>query len=263
MNIQSFYETRSPSMQTAVDIFKGEWKSAFPADSRVVAGDAPMFADTRPAWADRSLPGGVANKSILELGPFEGYQTYLLEKLGPAAIESVEGNSLNFIKCLILKNLFDLSAKYVFGDFIAHLEQTDKTYDLTWASGVLYHQVKPLRLLELLTAKSSAIYLWTHYYDAERIAALDRDQRAMFIDSGNVMESVADFQCMHYKRSYNIPQYHANIPANWEGGNEAYAYWLGVDDIFRYLELRGFSSIKMDNFSDVQGLPCVSFLAWK
>lgn len=258
---RSFYETRPPSMQTAVDLFKGDWKSAFPPEVGVVAGQAPMFEDTRPAWVNLHLPGGIAGKSILELGPFEGYQTYLLERLGAGAIESVEGNSVNFMKCLILKNVFGLQARYVFGDFISHLERVQGAFDLSWASGVLYHQVEPLRLLQLLAEKSSAIYLWTHYYDAQRIEQLDAPARALFIDSGHVMKGLDGFQCMHYQRSYDIPQYHLNIPANWEGGNQAFAYWLEVNDIFDFLKLKGFSNVSVDKFTDVHGLPCVSFLA--
>lgn len=258
---RSFYETRPPSAQTAVDLFKGDWKSSFPPEVGVVAGQAPMFEDTRPGWVSHHLPGGIAGKTILELGPFEGYQTYLLEKLGAASIESIEGNSVNFMKCLILKNVFGLQARYVFGDFVSYLERAHVTFDLSWASGVLYHQVEPLRLLQLLAEKSSAIYLWTHYYDARRIEQLDAPARALFIDSGHVMKGLDGFQCMHYQRSYDIPQYHRNIPVNWEGGNQAFAYWLEIDDIFDFLKLKGFSNISVDQITDVHGLPCVSFLA--
>lgn len=261
VEFRSFYETRPPSIQTAVDLFKGDWKSAFPPEVGVMAGQAPMFEDTRPAWVNRNLPGGIAGKSILELGPFEGYQTYLLEKLGAASIESVEGNSVNFMKCLILKNVFGLKVRYVFGDFIAHLERVQGPFDMSWASGVLYHQVEPLRLLQLLAKKSSAIYLWTHYYDAQRIEQLAAPDRALFIDAGHVMKGLDGFQCMHYQRSYDIPQYQFNIPANWEGGNQAFAYWLEVEDIFAFLKSQGFHNINIDKFSDVHGLPCVSFLA--
>lgn len=258
---RSFYETRPPSFQTAVDLFKGNWKSAFPSEVGVVAGQAPMFEDTRPAWVNRNLPGGIAGKSILELGPFEGYQTYLLERLGAASIESVEGNSVNFMKCLILKNVFGLQARYVFGDFVSHLERVQGLFDMSWASGVLYHQVEPLRLLQLLAKKSSAIYLWTHYYDAQRIEQLAGPDRALFIDVGHVMKGLDGFQCMHYQRSYDIPQYQFNIPTNWEGGNQAFAYWLEVEDIFAFLKSQGFHNINVHKFSDVHGLPCVSFLA--
>ena len=262
--ISPYYETRMPSAQTAVDVFRGDWKSAFPNEAGVVAGEAWMYEDRRPSWVDNNIPGGLRDRTVLELGPFEGYQTYLLQHLGVSSIVSIEGNSFNFLKCLIVKNTFQMPAHYLLGDFSSHLEGTNHRYDLCWASGILYHQTAPLRLLELISKKSAALYLWTHYYDEELIEALDNVQRAHFIDDGNKPDGVPGFLCTHYMRSYNIDNYSENIPSNWEGGNQGHSYWLRYDDIRAFLEYVGFEHIKADHFStEISGLPSVSILAWK
>ncbi len=63
------------------------------------------------------------------------------------------------------------------GDFMSFLRkeasnneytQLDKTYDIVFASGVLYHMEKPIELLDLISRVSDKIFIWTQYYD-ERI----------------------------------------------------------------------------------------------
>jgi hypothetical protein len=261
--LSPFYEKRPPSMQTVLDIFRGTWKSAFPAEFGLVAGDAPLFGDQRPPWVDNNLPGGLKGRTVLELGPFEGYQTYLLEKLGASSITSIEANSINYLKCLVVKNVLGLSANYLFGDFVGYLENTPKHYDLCWASGVLYHQVKPLRFLELISQRASAIFIWTHYYDTEMIKLADPGQQSLFISAGNKIDGVGDFKCSHYLHTYNIGDYDKAIPLHWEGGLVDHSYWLEYDDIIRFLKYQNFSFIKSDHFGAVWGLPCVSILASK
>ena len=261
--IEPFYEKRRATMQAAIDLFRGQWKSAFPEASGLQAGEARMFDDPRPSWAQENLPGGLAGKSVLELGPFEGYQTYLLEQLGAGSIVSIEGNSFNFLKCLVVKNALQLRAEYLFGDCLPYLENTDSTFDLCWASGILYHQTKPLQLLELICRKSAAVFVWTHFYDADRMANLERAQRRLFVSKGNTIQGVGDYRCMHYMRTYDIADYDKNIPGYWEGGNEGHAYWLAYDDILEFVKAQGLSNMRVQNVGDVGGLPCVAFLAWR
>ena len=48
-----------------------------------------VFADARLEWGLAAL-GGVADRTVLELGPMEGSHTYLLEQKGARAITAVE-----------------------------------------------------------------------------------------------------------------------------------------------------------------------------
>ena len=65
---EAAYCADPPSNQTAIDIFKGTWTSAFPPDYGVTAGTLDSFDDVRVRWASGILPGGFTNLSILELG---------------------------------------------------------------------------------------------------------------------------------------------------------------------------------------------------
>jgi hypothetical protein len=107
----------APSHQAALDLFKGAWYVAMPPDSGLLAGTVGGHFDVAPVrWADDYL-GGLAGKSILELGPFEAYQTYQFERLGAASVLSIENSPANFLKCLIIKNIYSLRATFLLGNF--------------------------------------------------------------------------------------------------------------------------------------------------
>jgi hypothetical protein len=100
------YAASAPSPQNAIDIFEGEWASQLP-DPTLRAGSITLFDDYRIKWFAEHL-GGFQNKTVLELGPLEAGHTYMLERLGAASILAIEANTRAFLKCLIVKELFDL-----------------------------------------------------------------------------------------------------------------------------------------------------------
>src|SRR5436305_10285128 len=80
--VQTKYLTSAPSDQNALDIFADEWVSRFPGErANLRAGTLHLFeAPLVDSWI--SQLGGVAGKSVLELGPLEGGHSYMLEKNG-------------------------------------------------------------------------------------------------------------------------------------------------------------------------------------
>jgi hypothetical protein len=91
-NILAHYITDRPSPQHAVDLFAGEWSSHFPEGAPAVSGgQVRLFEDPRLVWAIDRL-GGVRGKSVLELGPFEGGHSYMLERAGATSIDAIEAN---------------------------------------------------------------------------------------------------------------------------------------------------------------------------
>jgi hypothetical protein len=162
------YEEALPSKQTAVDIFRGEWTSRLPDDLR--SGSVPLFADERIEWLAGRV--SVRGADVLELGPLEGGHSYMLEQLGAQRVVAVEANRRAFLRCLVVKEIFGLQrVEFVCGDFVEYLRHTDETFDLCVASGVLYHMRDPAELLGLAARVSDRLYLWTHYFDAERVRA--------------------------------------------------------------------------------------------
>lgn len=251
------YSDVLPSPQSMLDIFKGHWKSLLPAEYGLVAGDQPMFEDTRVHWGDSRIPGGIAGKSVLELGPFEAYNTLHLQQHGAREILSIEGNNINFLKCLVLKEVLGLKASFLHGDFCAYLANSERRFDIIWASGVLYHQRSPLELLTRIAQHTDWAFFWTHYYDE---GVLHNHHRPYFIAEQNVRLSYGGYECPHYCRSYLLSS-DGRIPTYFEGGNAPHAYWLPLEDIYGCLEAQGMTEISVQHQGDLDGLPFVAFLA--
>jgi Protein of unknown function (DUF1698) len=165
------YEQSHPSKQTAVDIFRGEWSSQLPGGLR--SGSIPLFADERIEWLSTKL--NVSGANVLELGSLEGGHSYILEQLGAERVVAIEANRRTYLKCLVVKEIFGLRrVEFLCGDFVEYLRHSNATFDLCVASGVLYHMVDPVELLRLVARASDQLYLWTHYYDADRIRSNPR-----------------------------------------------------------------------------------------
>lgn len=259
--IVPFYEQRSPSPQTIADIFRGNWRSALP--DNIESGTEPLFDDLRPHWMDTRIPGGFQGKSVLEFGPFEGYQTYLIVKHGAREVVSVEANSINFLKCLCLKEMFGLSGvNFQFGNTANFLENCGRKFDVVWASGILYHLQDPVYFIEKVAQIADYVYVWTHYFDDAAIAALENAQERHFVKQCDQVRHVDGRPIALRARSYLIPDYGRNVPCCWQGGLDQITYWLSKEDIFWLFERAGMPvrSVGSDN-CHVNGLPAIGFMA--
>src|SRR5680860_117778 len=158
------YSTAAPSAQNQLDLFKGAWTSAVPVPGEVTASGprADLFDDGRIAWAIERL-GPLAGKRVLELGPLEAGHTMMLERAG-AQVLAIEAHSGAFLRCLVVKNLLDLRARFLFGDFLPYLRKAEEHFDAVVASGVLYHMTRPVELLHLLASHTDRLFVWTHYW---------------------------------------------------------------------------------------------------
>jgi Protein of unknown function (DUF1698) len=165
------YVAAAPSMQTAFDLFAGEWSSHLPPPfDQVQAGPLPLFTDPRIDWAVQAL-GGVAGAAVLELGPLEGAHSWMLEQRGAASITAIEANRRAYLKCLVMKETIGLPrTRFFLGDFVEYLRTSPEVrFDVGVASGVLYHMRDPVTLLARLARACDRLFLWTHYYDAEAV----------------------------------------------------------------------------------------------
>ena len=226
-NILDQYVMSAPSPQNALDIFKGEWASKLP-DTNLLAGSITLFDDYRIKWFAEHL-GGFQSKTVLELGPLEAGHTYMLERLGAASILSIEANTRAFLKCLIVKEIFDLKhAHFLCGDFVEYLRTNHRQFDVCLASGVLYHTINPIELITLLAKTTNHVCLWTHYYDPE-IIQFPSSQEAEY----------AGFAHTLYYKAYGEE-------LNWTGfcgGCRPYRYWMTRDDIIKGFKHFGLTEI--------------------
>ena len=158
-------------------------------------GTAALFSDGRIRWAENVF-GGFADKNILELGPLEGAHSYMMQNAGAKTITAIEANSRAFLKCLCIKELFDLNrVSFKLGDFVSFLEQNKNKYDIAIASGVLYHMVDPVKVLDLISRAADRIFIWTHYFD-ESVISKNKDIAHKF---GKL--ETASYQGLEYRYS--------------------------------------------------------------
>jgi len=165
------FVTTPPAPQNAIDIFRGEWTSRFPADGPAVqAGTVGLFEDSRLDWADarlRELSGqGFEGQSVLELGPLEGGHTHRLTRLGAASVVAVEANVRAYLRCLVAREVLDIPrARFLLGDAVGYLRTVERTFDVGVACGFLYHMVEPVEVIALLARCCRRVYVWTTTYD--------------------------------------------------------------------------------------------------
>lgn len=231
-------ETRVPSHQNAVDLISG-WNHAFPERYALKAGHAALYNDARIEWAIDQV-GNLAGKRILELGPLEGFHTSMLERCGPAVLDAVEANVAAYMRCLITKQVLDLHrAKFHLGNFLPWLERDDLTYDLIVACGVLYHMSDPIRLLDLMSRRTDAVYLWTHYFDSE--AMPPSDPRGFALTNRTRIDRRGELTIRLHERRY----YGAERNVIFCGGPEDLHYWMEKSAIVEVLDALGFDDIRI------------------
>lgn len=258
MTILDAYSQNTPSPQNILDIFEGEWSSKMPEGSglEVSPGAAHLFEDGRVSWAIAEF-GGVDGDRILELGPLEAGHTKMLHDAGASSILAVEQNSRAFLKCLCVKEIFGLDrANFAFGDCAKMLEDHDETYDICWASGILYHMKNPLGLLESISRVSDKMFLWTHYFDQE-IASSSAD--------AGRFSAPEPIHWQNEEFAYHRRQY--GEATDWKGfcgGGQEYANWLTRADLLKALDLLGFGNLEIahETREHPHG-PCLSICARK
>ncbi len=271
MDIKIEYSKEAPTNQTIVNIFEGAWYSAFPDEYGIKAGSVRHFdyeVEPRVKWANGVLQSGLKGAKVLELGPFEAYNTWQLEDQGAASVLAIEANNLSYLKCLIVKEIVGIKAHFLYGDFISYLEQSNEHFDVVWASGVLYHQTEPLHLLELISRITDKVFIHTHYYDQEVLSQMP-GANAFFIPEKNILKECHGYRALHHYRSYNAQQLTIRYPfvkkiakkiftkaklispqifkkgSVFSGGPEDYSCWLEKKDIFDFLKTCGYQNFKV------------------
>jgi hypothetical protein len=225
--INDSYVTVAPSGQNAVDIFGGEWASALPDELGVQAGSASLFADSRISWAIEQF-GGVKDQRVLELGPLEGGHSHMLAAAGGRVL-AVESNTRAYLRCLIAKELTGTdSVRFLLGDFMEYLRTCEEQFDVCIASGVLYHMRNPLETLALTAKVSRKLLLWTHYFDAEVLAARADTARRFGAATPAAYDGFPHTLHRHiYGAALDLPGFC--------GGDAAHSNWLSREDLLNGL----------------------------
>jgi hypothetical protein len=123
-----------------------------------------------------------------------------------------------------------MRASFLFGDFLQYLAQCKKTFDLIFASGVLYHMEDPLNLLHLIAQHTDRVFLWTLYM-SETAASLTP------VFKNPVLEG---YSCRYFRYDYNNEN-----SGRIYSGNDSYCCRMTRDDILGALRAFGFSQIRI------------------
>ena len=236
---QRNYSREAPAPELAVDIFRGEWTSKLPPPLEAATdGSTDLFADQRVSWAVERL-GGVEGMRVLELGPLECGHTYMLQRAGAREIVAVEAHQRAYLRCLVVKELLGIDrARLVHGDFVGFLQQTDDSFDLCFASGVLYHMTNPVELIGLMAKVAPTVLIWTHYHDpvgarhSRRVRGRGRGARPASHDG---------FEHTLHRRRYGYSRFSAGFC----GGGARVTNWLSREDLMGALRHYGFSRIEV------------------
>jgi len=241
MSILDQYEMRFPAGQNVIDLFGGEWSSEMPAQSGLQStpGRVKLFEDPRVSWAETRF-GGFDSRRVLELGPLEAGHTYMLNAGGAREIVAIEANTRAFLKCLCVKELLGLkNAKFSLGDFVGYMEKNKDPFDIVFASGVLYHMMDPIYVLDLIAKMANKVFLWTHYFD-ESILRANPDLTKKF-------SKLQDAAYNGYEYQYSLQSYDESL--NWAGfcgGSAPNSRWLPRSVIIDFLKKRGFDDIHIN-----------------
>ena len=249
------YVTQSPSPQTAIDLFAGRWSSILPLPVET-SGSADLFDDNRIRWMLETL-GDITHWRILELGPLEAGHTTMIEQAGAGEIVAVEANKVAYLKCLIIKELLSLRARFLLGDFDKLLAEPGERYDLIVASGVLYHMIDPLKTILNMMRLSPNLFIWSHFFDGA--AMPEGDPRRTWMTGASEVRTIGEDSLTYHDRSYRKG---VNLP-KFCGGIYSKSIWIEREELVKLLERHGYKTqIAFDEPDHVNG-PAACVLATK
>jgi hypothetical protein len=233
------YSKLAPACANCFSLFDQEWSSKIPGIEGL--GNAGLFEDSRIAWLIENFKNGVKDLDVLELGPLEGGHTYMLEKAG-AKVTAIEANHHAFLKCLLVKNFFDLKSRFVLGDFSKSFGE-DRRYDLIVGSGVLYHMTDPIALLKNMARATDNLFLWTHYFDPDpqNWNASIRNKIGTKWRTDQTRRIHEEGCCLRL-----VPQMY-NESLEWAGfcgGPETFSSWIYRDDLVNFIRHLGLTDIQ-------------------
>jgi len=183
-------------------------------------------------------------KRILEIGCLEGLHSLILHELGAKEIISIEARKESFLRCLILKNAFNLkNCTFLLGDVKVVLPQLEGHFDLCLAVGILYHLSDPFSAVFKIAELADSVFVWTHY-----------------VDSDDVQGQISTIQ---YKQHNYSGRYVSEDTSHYLSGIENQSLWLTQGSLFDLFGNAGFKNIDLIYKEDHEHGPAIAFLASK
>jgi hypothetical protein len=238
------YSADEPTALNAFNMFEEAWSTTYTdGDGELLTkGQFNGTNDHRIKWL--SSKTDLSGIRVLELGPLEGAHTIMLENEG-ADVLSIEANVGAFLRCLVVKNQFNLKSKFLLGDFNM-FSTAQMKFDLVLASGVLYHMSNPVKLLEKFSQCSEKLFLWTHYFEKDLAKWNPLLTERLNNGKWNYNQpEIVNYDGLNVK----IIKQQYGESLGWSGfcgGPEEYSYWIDKGDLLALLEKLGYSNIEIE-----------------
>ncbi|MEA2638197.1 MAG: hypothetical protein QOE18_1254, partial [Chloroflexota bacterium] len=140
--------------------------------------------------------------------------------------------------CRRVKELFGLDrCSFLCGDALEFLAAGDEKFDLCIASGILYHMVEPVRLIELISSRARRLIMWTHFYDDD---ALANRRLAKRLGAAQASEHAGFAHRVHRHRYGSDTRL-----GGFCGGTQPYSHWLPREELLRALAHFGWGDVEI------------------
>jgi SAM-dependent methyltransferase len=259
-----------PCAQTEFDIFP-LWVYEIPVEGTKTGAAQAFFHKPELINIAEKAFGDLTKFKSLEIGPNEGEITFHLYNHGIRDLVSIETRSINYLKCLVVKNVLRLdTVRFMCGDAVLHLESN--AYDICYCVGVFYHLPDPLKFVENLTKSCKRIALQTHYYeenakvfDKGNLEAIEKSTRGNTVSAVNWNIGETEIFTVKGKQFHKIKHYY--VPGDGHriygrGGVEEYAYMMKLEEIFKLFEVFGWEiRDALNDEENVRG-PWVTMMAF-
>ncbi len=114
-------------------------------------------------WQDPPPAVNFKNKTVLELGPYEGNQSVMLTRQGAKKVIAIEGRPINYAKTSLVSSLYNFkNFELILGDMHLFPQLVTEQIDIIYCAGVLYHSSKPWWLLENCLKHADTVVLCGH-----------------------------------------------------------------------------------------------------
>ena len=191
---------------------------------------------------------------VLELGPYEGYWTILLEKVGVRENVAIEIRPENLAKCQRIKELHHLDRTTFVRQDIEKLADGRETpaypgpFDLVFCLGLLYHLPEPARALRWMRTQAPALFLGTHYVEpAEASRYLPHVLRPADYRDGDVI--------------YNGMEYREGGTADPISGMSPTSFWPTEAGLIAMIRAAGYSRVEVLGKDLLNRMPHITLLA--
>lgn len=215
------------------------WVGMFNVAGRNYGGHIDLCNDPRLQWHIETV-GGLQDKRVLELGPMEGAHTKTICD-GGAEVFAIEGDKNNFLKCLIVKELFELPARFIRANFCEWVNECKDSFDIVSAAGVLYHQQNPVELIFAMSKITDTVMVWSQV-------------------AGETHPNGEEQTVAGYNGKINHYGKHSD---SYCGGLGDHAFWFYPDEMIRCFKDAGFKYIVEKSSGPTINGECLLFVASK